>query len=168
MTSIRPRSSRRTFQLWFERLLVAIATVNLALVAFDLSYIRFRDLYFKTLPGPTVWYGETFKGIEPHRTTAAYLREVDALKATLESEGLNSDAADRQLAGLRLSSVDLVDENPFAVANKSGTLERIKQEIRDRTDQENSSKEAFRIFWSQSYLENGWSDELAFFDEEIR
>ena len=168
MTSIRPRSSRRTFKLWFERLLVAIATVNLALVAFDLSYIRFRDLYLKTLPGPTVWYGETFKGIEPHRTTEAYLKEVDALKVTLESEGLNSDAADRQLAALRLGSVDLVDENPFAVANKSGTLERIKQEVRDRTDQENSSKEAFRTFWSQSYLESGWSEELDFFDEELR
>lgn len=148
--------------------MVAIATANLLLVVFDLSYIRFRDIYFKTLPGPTTWYGETFKGIEEHRVTAAYLREVDTLQETLENEGLDSPTANRQLANLRRSSVDLVDENPFAVANKSGTLERIKKEMRDRTEQENSSKEAFRTFWSQSYLERGWSEELDFFDDQIR
>ncbi|MEO1180449.1 MAG: hypothetical protein AAFX51_06240, partial [Cyanobacteria bacterium J06636_28] len=141
MTSIRPRSSvrRRTFQLWFERLMVAIATANLLIVAFDLSYIRFRDQYLKVLPQPTTWYGQTFKGIEGHRVTESYLEEVDALQATLESEGLDSPAARQQLEDLQQSSVNIVDEDPFAVANKSGTLERIKQSMRDRTEQENSS-----------------------------
>ncbi len=161
-------SRRRTFQRWFERLMVAIATVNLTLVLVDLSYIRFRDVYLKVLPGPTIWYGETFKGIEEHRVTAAYLAEVDALQETLEAEGLESRAVQRQLANLRSSSVDLIDENPFAVANKSGTLERIKKELRDRTGQENSSKAAFRTFWSPAYLEQGWSEELDFFDQQIR
>ncbi|MBT9317511.1 hypothetical protein [Leptothoe spongobia] len=161
-------SRRRTFQLWFERLMVAIATANLILVLFDISYIRFRDLYLKFLPTPTTWYGQTFKGIEEHRVTTAYLAEVDALKATLENESLDSQAAKRQLANLRSSSADLIDENPFAVANKSGTLERIKQGMRDRTDQESSSKEAFRTFWSQAYLQKGWSEELDFFDAQIR
>ena len=170
MTSIRPRPSarRRTFQLWFERIMVATATTNLLLVAFDLSYIRFRDQYLKVLPQPTTWYGETFKGIEPHRVTEAYLEDVDELQATLEAEGLESPAVEQQLAVLRESSVTLVDEDPFAVANKSGTLERIKQSMRDRTEQENSSKDAFRMFWSQSYLQQGWSDELDFFNTQIR
>ncbi len=148
--------------------MVAIATANLLLVLFDLSYIRFRDQYLKGLPQPTNWYGETFKGIEPHRVTVAYLEDVDTLRDTLEAEGPNSPAVRQQLAGLRASSVNLVDENPFAVANKSGTLERIKQEMRDRTGQEDSSKDAFRTFWSQAYLERGWSEELDFFDSQIR
>ena len=169
MTSIRSRSSRvRTFQLWFERLMVAIATANLLLVLVDLSYIRFRDQYLKILPQPTIWYGETFKGIEPHRVTEAYLDDVDELQQILEAEGLESPEARRQLEVLRQSSVSLVDEDPFAVANKSGTLERIKKEMRDRTGQENSSKDAFRMFWSAAYLEQGWSEELAFFDTQIR
>ena len=84
MTSVRSRSPRRTFQLWFERVMVAIATANLLLVLVDLSYIRFRDFYLKFLPTPTVWYGENFKGIEEHRVTTAYLAEVDALRETLE------------------------------------------------------------------------------------
>ncbi|MEM9483818.1 MAG: hypothetical protein AAGA83_09030 [Cyanobacteria bacterium P01_F01_bin.116] len=159
---------RRTFTLWFERMMVAIATANLILVLFDISYIRFRDLYLKFVPAPTTWYGETFKGIEEHRVTAAYLNEVDALQQTLETEGLESPNARRQLANLRRSSVDLIDENPFAVANKSGTLERIKKEMRDRTEQDNSSKEAFRTFWTQSYLDQGWTEELEFFDTQIR
>ncbi|MBT9311066.1 hypothetical protein [Leptothoe kymatousa] len=159
---------RRTFQLWFERLMVAIATANLILVAFDLSYIRFRDVYFTVLPTPTTWYGQTFKGIEEHRVTATYLADVDALKDTLESEGLDSRSAQRQLANLRSSSIDLIDENPFAVANKSGTLERIKKEMRDRTEQDNSSKDAFRTFWSPAYLQKGWADEIDFFEQQIR
>ncbi|MBE9066650.1 hypothetical protein IQ260_08285 [Leptolyngbya cf. ectocarpi LEGE 11479] len=169
MTSIRSRSTRRrTFKLWFERLMVAIATANLLLVFFDLSYIRFRDQYLRVLPQPTTWYGETFKGIEPHRVTAAYLENVDKLQAILEAEGLESPAAEQQLRVLQESSVTIVDEDPFAVANKSGTLERIKQAIRDRTGQENSSKDAFRTFWSQAYLQQGWSEELDFFDTQIR
>ena len=167
MTSIRSRRVR-TFQLWFERLTVAIATINLLLVFFDLSYIRFRDQYLRVLPQPTTWYGETFKGIEPHRVTEAYLDDVDQLQEILEAEGLESAEATRQLAVLRDSSVTLVDEDPFAVANKSGTLERIKKEMRDRTGQEDSSKDAFRMFWSQAYLERGWSEELAFFDAQVR
>lgn len=154
--------------------MVAIATANLLLVCFDLSYIRFRDQYLKVenylsiSPSLVTWYGETFKGIEEHRVTTAYLREVDALQTTLESEGLESPSVRQQLASLRQSSVNLIDEDPFAVANKSGTLERIKQEIRDRTEQENSSKDAFRTFWSQAYLERGWSEELEFFASQIR
>ncbi|MEM1254842.1 MAG: hypothetical protein AAGI69_20590 [Cyanobacteria bacterium P01_H01_bin.21] len=167
MTSIRSRRVR-TFQLWFERLMVAIATVNLLLVFFDLSYIRFRDQYLKVLPQLTTLYGETLKGIEPHRVTEAYLDDVDQLQEILEAEGLESAEATQQLAVLRDSSISLVDEDPFAVANKSGTLERIKKEMRDRTGQEDSSKDAFRMFWSQAYLERGWSAELAFFDEQIR
>ncbi|MEO0869699.1 MAG: hypothetical protein AAFY17_14940 [Cyanobacteria bacterium J06642_11] len=161
-------SRRRTFQLWFERFMVAIATANLILVLADLSYIRFRDLYLKVLPGPTTWYGQTFKGIEEHRVTAAYLAEVDDLQEALEVNGLDSPAVRRQLANLRDSSLTLVDEDPFAVANKSGTLERIKKEMRDRTGQENSSKEAFRTFWSSAHLGQGWSEELEFFDQQIR
>ena len=148
--------------------MVALATANLLLVLFDLSYIRFRDQYLRVLPEPTTWYGEVFKGIEPHRVTEAYLDEVDELQQILESEGLESPEARRQLAVLRQSSVSLVDEDPFAVANKSGTLERIKKEIRDRTGRENSSKDAFQMFWSAAYLEQGWSEELAFFDAQVR
>ena len=159
---------------WFERVMAAIALVNLALVLFDLSYIRFRDQYLQYMPEQAVWYGERFKGIEPERTTVAYLALVDELESELQtsadstSSDLESPAVTRSLAQLRQQSVAIVDEDPFAVANKSGTLERIKNLMRERMETD-SSKTAFRRFWSREYLQSaGVQGELAFFTEEIQ
>ncbi|MGB7251333.1 MAG: hypothetical protein WBC73_20530 [Phormidesmis sp.] len=164
-----PRKGRRATL--FERCMAAIALVNLMLVLFDLSYIRFRDLYLQVLPAPTVWYGERFKGIEPERTTVKYLALVDDLEQQLvkgSSAETNSPTTRRLLAQLREQSESMVDEDPFAVAGKSGTLERIKNLMRDRL-QEDSSKAAFRRFWSEAYLQAESAEtELAFFDEEVR
>ncbi|MGB3291687.1 MAG: hypothetical protein WBB01_01705 [Phormidesmis sp.] len=159
----RPRAT------WFERMMAAIALANLALVLFDLSYIRFRDQYLQLLPEQTAWYGERFKGIEPERTTVGYLALVSELEAQLQTPSdLDDPAVSRLLAQLRAQSAVIVDEDPFAVANKSGTLERIKNLMRERMEND-SSKAAFRRFWSSGYLQStGVQDELAFFDEEIR
>lgn len=153
--------------------MAGLALVNLALVAFDLSYIRFRDLYLQVLPASTVWYGERFKGIEPERTTVKYLSLVDELMQ-IEAAGQDiAQTAEAQviLSQLRAESASIIDEDPFVVAGKSGTLERIKNLMRDRF-QEDSAKDAFRRFWSADNLgaDNGRADngELAFFNEEIR
>ncbi len=157
---------------WFERFMAVIALVNLVLVLFDLSYVRFRDLYLRSLPQFTTWYGEQFKGIEPERTTSAYLVLVDRLSAQLEEADTSAVSSNVGyiLADLRQQSVDIINENPFAVANKSGTLERIKNEMRDRMDEE-SSKTAFQQFWRTDQRSNrdiGLIENLAFFNEEIR
>lgn len=158
----RTRSVRAT---WFERVMAAIALTNLILVLLDLSYIRFRDQYLQVFPTPTIWYGENFKGIEPERATEGYLELVDDLKARADREDAE---AERLLARLRNESVSIVDEDPFAVAGKSGTLARIKNAMRDRIGTE-SSKDAFREFWSEPYLTSAGIDrELAFFDQQIR
>ncbi len=172
--TLSPTKSRRARVVssvtWFERVMAAIALINLVLVLFDLSYIRFRDLYLKTLPQPTIWYGEQLKGIEPERTTTAYLALVDRLSAQIAND--SSAPADqlntsRLLDQLREQSVAIVDEDPFAVADKSGTLERIKNTVRDRMDQE-SSKDAFRAFWRADLSPDAAAENIAFFDEEIR
>ena len=146
---------------WFERMMAAIALINLTLVLFDLSYIPYRDLYLRFFPALTEWYGERFKGIEPERTTVAYLELVDSLEAQ------NIEDSEALLAQLRERSAAIVDEDPFAVAGKSGTLERIKNLMRDRF-QEDSSKAAFRQFWSADYLQTDTEEKLAFFESEIR
>ena len=155
----RVRTERKTT--WFERVMAAIALINLTLVLFDLSYIPYRDQYLRVFPELTEWYGERFKGIEPERTTVAYLGLVDSL----ESENIEDSEA--LLAQLRERSAAIVDEDPFAVAGKSGTLERIKNLMRDRF-QEDSSKAAFNQFWSEDYLQTNTAEKLAFFDSEIR
>ncbi|MBE9098974.1 hypothetical protein [Vacuolonema iberomarrocanum] len=149
---------------WLDRILALLAVVNLTLVAFDWTYVPWRDFYFRYLPEFTWWYGETFKGMEPNRDTVAYLAAVDAL----QDAGLDGPETEALLEELRDRSVAMVDENPFALAEKSGTLERIKNEMRDRMGLE-SSKEAFRNFWDADYLDAvGPGEALAFFDDDIR
>ncbi|MEB3269610.1 MAG: hypothetical protein VKJ09_13785, partial [Leptolyngbya sp.] len=126
----RPRRSAKVTALWFERIMALIALVNLVIVLFDSSYIRFRDLYLRFAPEFTIWYGEVFKGIEPDRTTSAYLETVDKLEEQVAQTGLQSIQAETLLAQLQEQSDILIDENPFEIAEKSGTLERIKNLMR--------------------------------------
>jgi hypothetical protein len=153
--------------LWFERLMALLATVNLGLVLFDLSYVPWRDFYIRNFSQLTRIY-DPIKGIEPHRETQQYLRTVNALIEQVSQTGLRSPQAQTQLEELRRLSSDMVDSNPFAAANKSGTLEKIKNRMRDRVVRE-SSKQAFSIFWSQPYLsQQGWNQEINFFNSRIR
>ncbi|NEQ26438.1 MAG: hypothetical protein F6K28_46890, partial [Microcoleus sp. SIO2G3] len=74
---------------------------------------------------------EQFKGIEPHRDTEAYLDAVNQLKQV----ELQSPQADRLLTELRSRSDQIIDENPFQAVDKSGTLERIKNRMRDHVSE---------------------------------
>nr|WP_245817195.1 hypothetical protein [Hydrococcus rivularis] len=129
------------------------------------------------------WY-DWVKGIEPHRDTEQYLQLVEELNQkinrvalpTLNSPRQNpnrveAETVDRILKELRDRSAEMVDTNPFLIANKTGTLERIKNQIRERVfgTKNVSSKEAFYRFWSREYLrEKGFRQELNFFDREIK
>lgn len=145
-----------------------LALVNLGLVVFDLSYIRFRDQYMQVSPQLATWYGATFKGIEPERTTTAYLAAVDRLQNQVAETGLQSAESQAILRELRDRSITLINEDPFEAADKSGMWESIKSEMRSRVGSE-SSTNAFLRFWSQPYLsQQGWSQEMAFFDQAIR
>lgn len=177
------RKPYRRRNLWFERLMAIVAVVNLTLVAFDMSYVRMRNFWLHgdipiplvsgtikaPIPPVTTWY-DSVKGIEPHRDTAAYLQRVDELEAQIRKTGVRSATAETILEDLQGLSEKMIEENPFQVANKSGTLEKIKNRMRDLIDNEGASaKEAFRTFWSQEYLATASPEQgLGFFDREIR
>lgn len=153
--------------LYFERLMATIATINLCLVIFDLSYVPWRDFYLRRLPQITQIY-DPIKGIEKHRETQHYLDEVNALEEQVSQTGLTSPQVKAQLEELRRLSSEMVDSNPFAAVGKSGTLERIKNRMRDRIGN-NSAKKSFATFWSQPYLsKRGWIQEINFFNQKIR
>jgi hypothetical protein len=143
----------------------------------------FPDPPLKILPfRVTDWY-DWVKGIEPYRDTEEYLKQVDALnnqlnlqalqapgEATLNSSS-SSKTIDELLADLRRQSTDIIDKNPFQLANKTGTLERIKNKMRRHIfgTTNASTKEAFTRFWSLDHLrQKGWRQELNFFDSEIK
>ncbi|MFB2833907.1 hypothetical protein [Floridanema evergladense] len=160
------KQSPRRF-LWLQRILAIVALVNLLLVFFDLSYISWRDFYFHHFPEVTQFY-DPVKGIEPHRDTQNYLKEVDRLEALVAAEGLQSPEVETTLAELRLLSNQAIEDNPFAIANKSGSLEKIKNLMRDRLAK-NSAHQAFNSFWSSAYFSQvGWTSEINFFNSSIR
>ena len=131
---------------WFNRLIAIIAVVNLFLVLFDLSYVPWRDLYLLQIPHLTQLY-DPIKGIKPHRDTQNYLNKVYQLEKQVLDTGLQSSDTENLLAQLRDISDEMIRDNPFAGANKSGTLEKIKNLMRDRMGIE-SAHQAFRLFWS--------------------
>ncbi|MGK7956725.1 MAG: hypothetical protein AB4063_15970 [Crocosphaera sp.] len=127
---------------------------------------------------------DIIKGIEPYRDTAQYLRKVEDLneavnqlisqQAFADSDFTETQTAqqniDQILADLRERSVEMVEQNPFQVANKTGTLERIKNKMRKHVfdNQESSAKDSFEKFWSaDNFQQNGWRNELDFFDQQI-
>jgi hypothetical protein len=169
-TPVLRRKSAPASQPWLkklEALIALIALANLGLVLFDISYIRFRDLYFRYLPQLTQRY-DWVKGIEPHRDTDQYLTEVDRLKTAIAQQGLNSPQVTQTLADLQERSTNMIQEDPFQVANKSGNLEKLKNRMRKHMGTK-SARDSFRTFWSLQHL-NGqnWQKELAFFNRDFR
>ncbi|MFB2936913.1 hypothetical protein ACE1B6_16810 [Aerosakkonemataceae cyanobacterium BLCC-F154] len=173
------RKKRLTRRILLERVMAAIALSNLAFVIFDLTYIPWRNFWLQgniklvnltinvPLPPITQWY-DPVKGIEPHRDTQRYLNTVNQLEEQISQTGLPSPEVKKLLAELQLQSTEMIDTNPFEVANKTGTLEKIKNRMRQHLINE-SAKESFREFWSYPFLsQRGWQQELAYFQREIQ
>ena len=152
---------------WFEGLIAILAIVNLVLIFFDLSYLYLRDFYLQTFPALTQAY-DPVKGIESHSETQNYLNKVNELQEQVSQTGLQSPQAAELLEQLQIISRQMIEDNPFDVANKSNMLEKIKNEMRSRVG-EDSARSAFAVFWSQAYLSQvGWQQEINFFNTQIR
>ncbi|MUL36793.1 hypothetical protein [Gloeocapsopsis dulcis] len=150
-----------------ERFFAILALVNFCLVLFDYSYVPWRDFYFHTVPAFTQQY-DFFKGIEPHRETEHYLAKVNELEQQVEQTGLQSEETEKLLQELQFLSNEMIEDNPFAEANKTGSLAKIKNQIRARMNEESAHK-AFDVFWSTTHLsQQNLQQELDFFGEQIR
>ncbi len=172
----------RAASFWFEKLMAVLAAINLLLVLFDLSYIPLRNFWLQgkinifgvvieiPLPPVTDWY-DPIKGIEPERVTTRYLGQVEALESQLIGKTLDSKEVGDILEELRKKSSDMINTNPFEIANKTGTFEKIKNRMREHIfeTEDASARQAFERFWSQEYLaQKDAKEELEFFKTEIR
>ncbi len=154
--------------LWLERIVAIVAAANFGLILFDLTYIPWRDFYFRRLPPLLHQTYDRVKGIEPNRETQEYLQAVEGLRAIVEAKGIGAAEVEPRLEELRQLSTTLIDENPFQVAGKTIALARIKKEMRDRMNAE-SATDAFDRFWNRRYLtEEKWSSAMSFYDRKIR
>lgn len=179
------KSLVRPQRLWFERVMAIIATANLGLVLFDLSYVPWRDFWLQGKiqiplikvgvrlqmpPQITEWY-DPIKGIEPHRETQQYLETVQQLQQQVNQFGLESPQAQATLNRLGKLSSEMIETNPFQLANKSGALEKIKSKMRSRifgTTVNTSARQSFNIFWSSKHLTPAtWQKEITWFNAQI-
>ncbi|MCB1319842.1 MAG: hypothetical protein KDK34_06300, partial [Leptospiraceae bacterium] len=135
---------------------------------------------------PRRLFYDPIKGIESHRFTDRYLEAYAQLEdvynqgrdsageTALINPGNNRYYTPAEAAQLRAQldnmvelSIEMVNTDPFAIAGKSGELELIKNRMRDRMEQE-SSKDAFRLFFEQALLSSEGDTHLEFFNEKIR
>lgn len=170
-----------------------IAVINLIIVAFDLSYVPLRDFYLSgeiTLGGINTAYvqfagieidllSETasefitqydvVKGILPNRDTEEYLTKVAQLEQEIAVNGADSPNANALFGDIRRRSVEIIQTDAFSQANKTDSLERIKNKMRSHLpNQDNSAKIAFWRYWTPAYFDGKVAEELAFFDREIK
>lgn len=170
-----------------------IAVINLLIVGFDLSYIPLRDFWllgqvtigeiktaYGQLPGieldllpenvsKSITQYDVVKGIIPNRDTQEYLAKVEQLKLELATNGVDSAKAKTLFGDIRRRSIEIVQTNAFAEANKTGNLERIKNRMRSHLpNQDNSAKAAFWRFWTPDYFKGRVAEEMTFFETEIK
>lgn len=170
-----------------------VAVLNLAIVAFDLSYVPLRDFWLSgqvTVVGIKTAYlkldgikldllpqevsqfiiqYDLVKGIIPNRDTTEYLEKVAQLKQELSTNGLDTPKANNLLGDIRRRSIEIVQTDAFSEANKTGNLERIKNRMRSHLpNQDNSAKTAFWQYWTPANFEGKIAQELEFFTKEIQ
>jgi hypothetical protein len=183
-----PTGLRKKLRLAYEIFFCGVLFINLLFVFFDATYlvripftsITFRDLYLQTVPPLRIpglaqqsqripAYYDPVKGIEAHRTVAAYLDTVDELRRLLAiGGGANAPEVRRTLAQLQAGTVELLDENTFTLANKRGTMEIIKNRMRAHMDNDSGSG-SFVAFWDPAnFRGERAASELEYFQKRIR
>lgn len=167
------RLAHRIYQILF----CLIGLVNFGLVLFDATYLwklpytrlTARDLYLEHFPDLVKRY-DPVKGIDSHRFTAKYMASADQA-FDLAAAG-NYKEADKVFAELIEMSKEVIDQRPgfshFSIAEKDGTLQVIKNKIREHYGIE-SAKDSFARFWSRENLTpERVASERVFYNKEIK
>ncbi|MBM5800640.1 MAG: hypothetical protein FJ077_07335 [Cyanobacteria bacterium K_DeepCast_35m_m2_023] len=188
---VRPRwttlrsPARSALGLGWDRFVAIWASLNLLWVAFDLSYVPMRSFWLqrqlypipgvplvvplRVLPDITPWV-DPLKGIEPHRETQAYLQQFRTLERAMAHASPGQPLrADQQLLLQRQVALTqgLIDSNPFLASGHTGTLEKLKNRLRQRADQDSAKQAAARLL-SPRWLETrSWQQEQRFWRQQI-
>jgi hypothetical protein len=172
----------------WDRFVAIWAALNLAWVAFDLTYIPLRTFWQQRnlypIPSVPLVVPLTFlpditpvmdpiKGISRHRETQAWIDQFGELDAAMADQrsGQSLTTAQRQLLQRQVAATwELIDTNPFTASNASGTLEKIKNRLRQRVEgqRRSSSKQAVASLLGPPWLETrGWDQERVFWLQQV-
>ena len=175
------RAASPSFWRHWDRAVALWAGVNLVWVLFDISYLPLRTFWLQrnltplpqvplvvplsALPDITPLY-DPVKGIEPHRETQAWLAGFAQL-----DQALQRGASAPQLAPLRQRqlqmTVEMLHENPFAASGNSGTLEKLKNRLRQRAGLDSARQAAERLLSDRWLQRRDWSRERRFWQQQV-
>ena len=179
-----PRASHRLALIW-DRFVAIWATLNLLWVVFDISYVPLRSFWLQRilyplpavplavpltfLPDVTPWV-DPIKGIEPHRETRAYLAAFDQLDQAMAGHLSGQTLSPQQIKLLqhqvRLTG-EMIETNPFLGSGGSGTLERLKNRMRDRAGHASARQAASLLLGPGWLASRSWDQERRFWKERI-
>ena len=184
---VRPRwlSARRVTasRLWrhWDRAVALWAGLNLLLVLFDITYIPLRTFWLqrnltplpqvplvvplRVLPDLTPLY-DPVKGIEPHRETQAYLEAFARLDQALIAAPAPAQTAAQRQRFVELTEA-MINENPFAASGNSGTLEKIKNRLRQRAADDSAKQAAARLLSDGWLSQRSWAQERRFWQQQV-
>lgn len=181
---VRPRwhlrssvASNRLGHRW-DQFVALWATFNLLWVCFDISYVPLRTFWLQRnlyplpsaplvlrlgfLPDITPLY-DPIKGIEPHRETQAYLDAFDRMDRALLAGSPAGELRERQVALTRA----MIDDNPFLASGNSGTLEKIKNRLRERADLDSAKQSAEKLLGDEWLKLQSWNEERRFWQQQV-
>ncbi|MEI8249638.1 MAG: hypothetical protein WCF98_00540 [Synechococcus sp. ELA057] len=179
-----PLSTSRLGRNW-DRFVAIWAAINLVWVAFDLTYVPLRTFWLQRnlYPIPSVPLVlplhaipditplvDPIKGIEPHRETQAYLHHFERLDRLLLNQAAGSALAPPQQQALRLQialTAQMIDSNPFEASGASGTLEKIKNRLRQRADLDSAKQAAAKLLAPERIARLGWGGERIFWHDQV-
>lgn len=169
----------------WDRFVALWAGLNLLVVAFDITYVPLRTFWLQRnlypipsvplavpltmLPDVTPWV-DPIKGIEPHRETQAYLNafaELDRAMAALPPGAAPSPAQQRWLQRQIALTQSMIDSNPFLASGGTGTLEKIKNRLRQRADVDSAKQAAADLLSRGQITASGWSRERRFWQQQV-
>ncbi|MEB3242606.1 MAG: hypothetical protein VKO44_03130 [Cyanobacteriota bacterium] len=179
-----PQPGNSLWKTW-DRFVALWAALNLLVVIVDLTYVPLRPFWLQRtlypfpptplavpspLPPELARGMDRLKGIEPHRETRAFSLDFQRVDASLRHHpaGQPLSASQRgDLAGLVQLSQQMIDTDPFQASAGSGTLEKIKNRLRQRADQDSSKAAAALLLSPQWLLSHAWEEERQFWRRQI-
>ena len=176
-----PRPEGPRFWRHWDRAVALWAGLNLLWVGFDITYVPLRTFWLQrnltplpqlplviplsALPDITPLY-DPVKGIEPHRETQAWLSSFRRLDQALLARAPQPQRRALQQRQLELT-VAMINENPFAASGNSGTLEKLKNRLRQRAGLDSAKASAARLLGDPWIAGRGWPEERRFWEQQI-
>ncbi len=165
----------------WDRFVALWASVNLLWVGFDLTYVPLRTFWLQRtlypfpslplalpltlLPSITPYY-DPIKGIEPHRQTQAYLAAFRQLDQQLLKDPAAPAAQALRRRQLALTD-QIIDDNPFLVSGQSGSLETVKNRLRQRAGLDSAKRSNARLLSEDWLQHHPWQGERRFWQQQV-